>query len=116
MSRTYRNKAQARTYWQSVLKRWQQSGLSIHRFCREHHISESGFYTWRKKLAVPQTTTRTNSDKTTDSPFIQLDTHSATDSPLALQLASGHTLHIANQVDTDALVKVIGALQEAKLC
>jgi hypothetical protein len=116
MSRRYRSKEQAHAYWQEDLKQWQESGLSIHRFCREHHISESGFYTWRKKLALTQTTTSTNSDKSTDSPFIQVDMHPTPQSQLTLQLVSGHTLHITNQVDSDALVKVIGALQEAKLC
>ena len=42
--------------------------------------------------------------------------HPATQSQLTLQLVSGHTLYIAHPVNTDALVKVIGALQEAKLC
>lgn len=113
MSRPYRGKGQARTYWQEILKRWQQSGLSASQFCRMHQISDSGFYTWRKKLAATQSTPLSQS---ADAPFVQVTTQPATSSPLTLQLASGHTLHIAHPVNTDALGKVIAALQDANLC
>lgn len=113
MSRPYRSKEQARAYWQKILQRWQQSGLSAPQFCRKHKISDSGFYTWRKKLAVTQSTQLSQS---ADSPFVQVTMHPATSNPLTLQLVSGHTLHIAHPVNTDALVKVLGVLQEAKLC
>jgi hypothetical protein len=120
MSRTYRSKEQARTHWQEVLNRWQQSGLSIAQFCRDQEISESGLYTWRKKLSLTHSATephtKPRSSKSSESPFVQVDVPSATHSQLTLELASGHTIHIAGQVNTDALVKVIGALQEARLC
>ena len=78
------------------------------------HISESGFYSWRKKLsATPSADTQTGNPK---SPFVQVDMALATQSPMTLQLAGGHRLQIANQVDANTLVKVLGALREAKLC
>ena len=117
MSRTYRTREQARTYWQEVFSRWQQSGLSVTQFCRDQKIPESGFYTWRKKLSIKHSAPEPRSSKPSESPFVQVDMPSATThSQLTLELASGHTLHIAGQVNTDALVKVIGALQEARLC
>ena len=116
MSRPYRRKKQACLYWQEVIHRWQQSGRSVRRFCRDHDLSESGFYTWRKKLALRPPVTHPNPAKTTDSPFIQVDMPSVTQSPLSLHLASGHTLHMTPPVNPDALIKVIAALQEAKLC
>ena len=114
MSRTYRTKEQARTYWQGILKRWRQSGLTAHQFCRVHKIHDSGFYTWRKKLALPHSSNKP--DKTPDSSFVQIGVQSSTHSPLTLQLVSGNTLHIAHQVDSDTLAKVIRALREARLC
>ena len=116
MSRPYRSKEQARTYWQEVLKRWRQSGLSAPQFCRIYQIANSGFYTWRKKLAVTQATPEPQSSNVDESPFVQVEMHPTPHSQLTLQLTSGHTLHIAHPVDTDALVKVIHALQEANLC
>ena len=113
MSRPHRSKGQARAYWQEILKRWQQSGLSASQFCRMHKISDSGFYTWRKKLTATQSTQLSQS---ADAPFVQVTTSPAISSPLILQLASGHTLHIAHPVNTDALGKALAALQEANLC
>jgi len=116
MSRTYRSKEQARTYWQEVLSRWQQSGLSVPQFCRDQEVSESGLYTWRKKLSLTRSAPEPRSSKSSESLFVQVDMPSAPHSQLTLELASGHTLHIAGRVDADALVKVIGALQEDRQC
>ena len=114
MSRAYRSKEQALTYWQKVLRRWQQSGLSAYQFCRMHKISDSGFYTWRNKLAVTQPIPE--QEKSADASFVQVDVPTSTQSPLALQLTCGHRLHIGNQGDPRTLAKVIHTLQEAKLC
>ena len=114
MSRLYRTKEQARLYWQDVLERWQESGLSIGQFCREHQITESGFYTWRKKLSATSPAVETGSDK--DTSFVQIDMHGGKQSAMTLKLTSGHTLQIANQINTEALTKVLRALQETKLC
>lgn len=117
MSRPYRSKQQAHVYWQAVIHRWQQSGLSASQFCRIHQISDSGFYTWRKKLALTPPETTLNPAKATNAPFIEVDMqHPTPQSPLSLQLASGHTLYIAHPVNTDALIKVIHALRETELC
>jgi len=116
MSRPYRSKEQARTYWLEVLKQWRQSGLSAPQFCRMHKISDSGFYSWRKRLAMTHAAPEPQSSEAAGSPFVQVDIPPATPNPLILKLVSGHTLHIDNQVNPDALVKVIHALQEAQLC
>ena len=38
-------------FWRDTLARCQASGLSIRAFCRQHHLSESAFYHWRRTLA-----------------------------------------------------------------
>ena len=116
MSRTYRTKEQARMYWQDVFNQWKQSGLSVPQFCRQHQIHDSGFYTWRKRLSGARHKATTDAGKATKPPFVQIDMHTNTQSQLTLQLISGNTLHIANQVNTDTLTKVVHALCEAKLC
>ena len=114
MGRPYRSKEQARLYWQDVLERWQESGLTISQFCREHQITDSGFYTWRKKLLASSPAVEAGGSK--NASFVQIDMQGAKQSAMTLKLTSGHTLQIANQVNTEALVKVLRALQEAKLC
>ena len=117
MSKTYRSKKQARMYWQEVIHRWQQSGLSASQFCRIHQISDSGFYTWRKKLAATDPAPVSRLNQPTNAPFIQVDMQPpAPQSTLSLHLVSGHTLHMTHPVNTDALIKVIHALRETELC
>lgn len=36
--------------WQSIIKDWQQSGLSQAAYCRQHHLSPQRFYAWKHKL------------------------------------------------------------------
>ena len=37
-------------HWQSLIDRWQSSGVSARRFCREHELSYSQFLYWAGKL------------------------------------------------------------------
>jgi hypothetical protein len=39
-------------YWRKQLALWQQSGLSIRAFCREHGVVETSFYAWRRELII----------------------------------------------------------------
>ena len=39
-------------YWLSHLNAWQRSGQSIAEYTRHHKLNASGFYEWRKRLAV----------------------------------------------------------------
>lgn len=39
-------------YWRQQLALWQQSGLSIRAFCKEHGVVETSFYAWRRELII----------------------------------------------------------------
>jgi transposase-like protein len=39
-------------YWKAQLTLWQQSGLSVRAFCKEHGIVETSFYAWRRELII----------------------------------------------------------------
>ena len=114
MGRIYRTKEQAHSYWRGVLDRWQQSGLSVSAFCHEHRISESGFYTWRKKLSPVLPASETRQDKNVS--FVRVDIPRSTQHPMTLELATGHKLQIPDRVSEQALANVLHALHEAKLC
>ena len=38
------------TYWLEVFSRWESTGFSIKRFCRETNTSEGKFHYWKRKL------------------------------------------------------------------
>jgi hypothetical protein len=39
-------------YWREQIKLWQESGLSVRAFCKEHGVVETSFYAWRRELIV----------------------------------------------------------------
>jgi hypothetical protein len=36
--------------WESVIVKWESSGLPKSKFCKENNVTISGFYLWHKKL------------------------------------------------------------------
>jgi hypothetical protein len=38
-------------YWRDVIRRQEESGLSVAAFCREEQVAPASFFAWRKKLA-----------------------------------------------------------------
>ncbi len=39
-------------YWRTQIALWQESGLSVRAFCKEHGVVETSFYAWRRELIV----------------------------------------------------------------
>jgi transposase-like protein len=44
------SRAEVKQKWQEILAGFEVSHLSIAEYCREHSISPSSFYQWRRKL------------------------------------------------------------------
>jgi hypothetical protein len=38
-------------HWRRLVRRWEQSGLSVREFCDWQSLSEPSFYGWRRELA-----------------------------------------------------------------
>ena len=47
------NESDKTRQWQRHLERWQKSGQSRTRYCREHGLKRHTFYYWNKKLSGP---------------------------------------------------------------
>ena len=43
-----------RSFWESHIVKWQQSGLSQLAYCREHQLKPHRFYYWRRRILKPQ--------------------------------------------------------------
>ncbi len=39
-------------YWRTQIALWQDSGLSVRAFCKDHGVVETSFYAWRRELIV----------------------------------------------------------------
>jgi hypothetical protein len=38
-------------FWRGMLRRFAAGGMSVRAFCRQHHLSEPSFYSWRRTIA-----------------------------------------------------------------
>ena len=45
-----------RRQWENILRKQQQSGLSVSQFCRQETLSVSNFYNWRSRLGLSNST------------------------------------------------------------
>ena len=104
-----------RQFWQMAIETWQDSGMSISKFCRAEGLSEGTFYNWRKKLYGRHS----QPDKQTagsPSAFIEVAMPKSNHAALELQLSSGNTLRISSAADNKTLSNVISVLRQAGLC
>ena len=64
-TRNHSRVSKGRTYWETHLNAWPNSGLAQSEYCRQQGISTSAFYNWMSKLTIKNKTTD-------DFPFIDV--------------------------------------------
>jgi len=113
-SKQARSNEERRQFWQMAIETWQDSGMSISKFCKSEGLSEGTFYNWRKRLSGH----RSRRDEGNSSPptFIEVAMPKRNHAPLELLLSSGNTLRIGSEADNKALSNVISVLRQAGLC
>ena len=104
-----------RQFWQMVIETWQNSGMSIAKFCKAEGFSEGAFYNWRKKLAVP-TSVLAKPSESSPSAFIKVALPESEHAPIELELSSGNILRIHSGADNKTLSNVLSVLHEVGLC
>ncbi len=93
-----------REYWRELVSQQEQSGLSVHAFCKQRGVTEACFYNWRKQL-------RNNAALG----FALVDAQGKgckPKAPVELVLATGERVQIAPGVDAATLRMVLGVLRE----
>jgi transposase-like protein len=104
-----------RQFWQMVIETWQNSGMSVAKFCRAEGFSEGAFYNWRKKLSVAALMPDESSESST-SGFIKVSLPKNEHTVLELELSSGNILRIHSGADNKTLSSVLSILHEVGLC
>ena len=104
-----------RQFWQMAIETWQNSGMSVSKFCKAEGLTEGTFYNWRKKLTDKQSQTNKQAVKS-PSAFIRVAMPKDNPAALELVLTSGNILRIISTADSTTLVNVLSALREASLC
>lgn len=99
-------------HWRHVLRRWQQSGLSVRAFCRQQRLSEPSFHAWRRILAQRDDADagRPAAAVTFVPVHVQPEPHRES-SPLELVVGRGRLLRIGAGCDPDTLRLVLAVLE-----
>jgi hypothetical protein len=104
-----------RQFWQMVIETWQNSGMSVSKFCKAEGLSEGAFYNWRKRLSV-SVSQRNEPAVPSPSAFIEVAIPRSDHPALELVLSSGSILRISSTTDNKTLSNVISVLRQAGLC
>jgi hypothetical protein len=117
--------SEKQAYWQSVLRRQKESGLSVRQFCMERELSQASFYRWKQKIAdddrPPGGLSRRNGRKlsrTTDATeqaensavFIPVRLNAAAGGVLEVVHPRGHVVRVPAIFDEDSLRQVLDVL------
>jgi hypothetical protein len=113
-SKQAKSSIERRQFWQMVIETWQDSGMSINKFCKAEGLSEGAFYSWRKRLSGRHSQRKEQSSSSP--PFIEVAMSKSDHAALELVLSSGHRLRIGSTADNKTLSNVISVLCQAGLC
>jgi hypothetical protein len=104
-----------RQFWQMVIETWQDSGMSVSKFCKAEGLSEGSFYNWRKRLCGRNSQRNKRADSRSPA-FIEVAIPRSGHAALELVLSSGNVLRISSTADSKTLSNVISVLCRAGLC
>src|SRR5687767_10362162 len=92
-----------RDRWLELIRRWQQSQISVREFCRRHQISEASFYSWRRVLRERGLLGEAMTSKVpADVPaFVRLTAFAAEPAPIELILKQRRLLRVRPGFDAD---------------
>ena len=100
-------------YWQRIIRKAAQSGMSVREFCRQHRLKESQFYWWQHKLKAgrQERMRRPGGNRAEASFALASDEPSAVDAGIELVLGDGRRLRIHKGVDEETLQAVPAAVE-----
>lgn len=101
---TAEGKTSVADQWRERFAEQQRSGTSIKQFCKERGLAEHSFYSWRKRLRVPDAVRFALVDRT-------LRAGATMDACVEVILPSGERLRIAAGADAATLRTVLAALR-----
>ena len=114
MSKTESKPTPAQRKWSRIMAAWEKSDLSVKAFCRRRHVTQSGFWYWKRLLGLGKPRNRKLAKKSPFKPVHVVGAVNLNRAPLELVLDGGHVIRIADDFDKDVLKKFLSILEEAK--
>ena len=99
-------------YWQRTIGDAARSGMSIREFCRQHHVKESQFYRWQRKLKAGRQEGNKPSVQDRAANFA-LVSEGGMDMPAGLELVlrDGRRRRISQGIQEETLRAVLSAME-----
>jgi hypothetical protein len=118
-----RGSAEREQFWRGVLRRQRKSGQSIRQFCLDNEITETAFYSWRRRLNPPGSRTRNISavgpgvgeEAAAPTPFIPVNVQALTEPAGMIEVVHprGHVVRVPESFDHGALERLLNVLDGA---
>jgi hypothetical protein len=94
--------------WQQLIDAQPASGLSIAAYCRQHQLSQAGFFVWRRRLGGAGQTDAS----VARSAFVQVNAIAdSTDAAVHVRLRRGRRLIVPCGFDRDSLIRLVQTLE-----
>ena len=94
--------------WRRRLSQQAGSGQSVRAWCREHRVTETAFYWWRRELVRRDAESKITS-------FVPVhvaeDQRERGDSPIEIELADGRRVRVTGKVNRETLADVLDVLE-----
>jgi len=128
MAKRVRRDHEKEAYWRGHVGQQGHSGLSVRRYCQEHHLSEASFYWWKRELAKGDAERRGScEEKRTAVSFAEIRiTDSDPDRPtteeqspgtnIEVSLTGGRTIRLGRGFHEPTFLRVLALLEGAQRC
>ena len=111
-------------FWRDVIRRQEQSGLSVAAFCREEQVPPASFFAWRKKLAEADRNANVASGRDADASHeVRAQFVPIAISPVPLSSANfeivgpdGYRVVVPTPFDAESLREILRVLKEIASC
>ena len=101
--------------WLKLVRRWQNSKLTVREFCQRHQVREANFYAWRRVLhkrgLLPDSSATL--DPTPAFVKVALALEPAAATPVELVLGARRILRVRPGFDADMLLQLVRLLEDA---
>ena len=110
--------------WQDVIRRQEESGLSVAAFCREQQVPPASFFAWRKKLAEADQQANAASGRDADAShevraqFVPIAISPVPPSSATFEIAGpdGYRVVVPTPFDGGSLREILRVLKEIASC
>ena len=110
MKRRTRRDGGKESFWRGVVAEQAKSGQTVRAFCRQWHVSEPGFYAWRREVKLRDRETPSFAAVT-----LRTDESRLVADEIELRFAGGSRMRFRSGCPTELLGQVV-ALLERRPC